>query len=95
MQDKGSKSQLVVDSVMTPIDGHHVEVFALVVVPSLSRHTSHRKAKSLGDAKAPVTTPSDGHHVEVPATVVVPSPLRHTSPRKAKSLGDVKNTTPR
>jgi len=38
--------------VTTPIDGHHVKVSATVVVPSPSRHTSPRKAKSLGDAKA-------------------------------------------
>jgi len=54
MQAKGSDSQLVVDSqkVTTIIDGHHEEVFAIGVVPSLSCHTFPRKAKSLRDAKA-------------------------------------------
>ena len=94
MQAKGSESQLVGDSVATSIDGHHVEVSDIMVVPYLSRHTSPRKAKSLGDVKAPITTPIDGHHVEVSATVVVPSSSPHTSPRNAKSLGDVKTLLP-
>jgi len=34
------------------IDGHHVEVSAIVTVPSSPPHTSHRKAKPLGDVKA-------------------------------------------
>jgi len=90
MQAKGSESQHVVDSITTPIDVHHVEVFVTVVVPSPSRHTSPQKDKSLGDVKAPVTSPIDGHHVEVSATVVIPSLSRHTSPWKAKSLWDAK-----
>jgi len=40
MQAKDLESQLVVHSVTIPIDGHHMEVSALVVVPSPSRHTS-------------------------------------------------------
>ena len=90
MQVKGSESQLVVDSVTTPIDGHHVDISATMVVPSSTRHTFPQKPKSLGDAKAPVTTSIDGHHVEVSTIMVVPSPSCHTSPRKAKSLGDAK-----
>jgi len=35
--------------IKTPIDGHHVEVSTIVIVPSPSCHTSPRKAKSLGD----------------------------------------------
>jgi len=34
------------------IDGHHVEVVAIAIVPSSSPHTSPRKAKPLGDVKA-------------------------------------------
>jgi len=90
MQVKGLESQLVVDSVTTPIDGHHVEVSATMVVPSPSLHTFPQKPKSLGNAKAPVTTSIDGHHVQISTIMVVPSPSRHTSPRKAKSLGDAK-----
>jgi len=60
------------------------------VVPSLSRPTSPRTAKSSRDTKAPIKTPIDGHHVEVFAIVNIPSSLRHTSPQKAKSLGNVK-----
>jgi len=65
-----------------------VEVSAPVVVPSPLRHTYPRKAKSLGDAKRPITTPIHGHHVEVSANVVVPSPSRPISPQKTKSLGE-------
>jgi len=90
MQAKGSESQLVVHSVTTPIDDHHVEVSAPVAVPSPSLPTSTRRVKSPGDTKAPIKTPIHGHHVEVSDIVTVPSPSRHTSPRKAKSLGDVK-----
>jgi len=53
-----------------------------------------RKAKSLGDAKAPVTTPIDSHHVEVSAIMAIPFPSRHTSPWKAKSLWDAKALLP-
>ena len=70
MQAKGSESH----SVTTPIDDHHVEVSAPVVVPSPLRPTSHRRAKSPADFKAPIKTPMDGHHVQVSAIVVVPSP---------------------
>jgi len=94
MQAKGLESQLVVDSVTPAIDGHHVKVSALVVVPFSSLHTSPRKAKSLGDAKARVTTLIVGHHVKVSTTVVVPSPSCHTSPWKAKLLWDVKVLLP-
>ena len=86
MQAKGSKSH----SITTPIDDHHVEVFALVVVPSLLRPTSPRKVKSPADSKTSINTPIDGHHVEVSAIVTVPSLSPHTSPRKVKSVGDVK-----
>ena len=68
-----------------------MEVTATMVVPSLLRHTSPRKTKSLGDAKTLVTTPIDGHHVKVPAIVVVPSPSCHTSSHKAKLLRDAKS----
>jgi len=57
-------------------------------------HTSPRKAKSLGDAKAPVTTPIHGHHVEISATMAIPSPSCHNSPWKAKSLWDAKALLP-
>jgi len=60
-----------------------------VVVPSSSRPTSPRRAKSPGDIKVSINTLIDGHHVEVSAIVTVPSSSRYTSPRKAKSLGDV------
>ena len=86
LQTKESKSDLVT----TPIDDHHVEVFAPVVVPSLLHPTSPRRAKSPADSKAPITTPIDGHHVEVFAIVIVPYSSPHTSLWKAKSLGDVK-----
>jgi len=94
MQAKGSESQLVVHSVTTPMDDHHVKVSVPVVVPSLSCSTSPRRAKSPGDTKTPIKTPIDGHHVEVSAIVIVPSLSRHTSPRKVKSLGDVKALLP-
>jgi len=45
MQANGSESQHVVDTNTTLIDVHHVEVSATMVVPSLSLHTSPRKAK--------------------------------------------------
>ena len=51
MEAKGLESQIVVDLVTTPTHGPHVEVSAFVVVPSMLRHTSPRKAKSFGDAK--------------------------------------------
>ena len=94
MQAKGLESQLVVDSVTTHIDGHHVEVSATVVVTFSSRNTSPQKAKSPGDIKALVTTLIDVHHVEVFANMIVPSPSHHTSPRKAKSLWDAKALLP-
>ena len=65
MQAKGSESQHVVHSVTTPIDDHHVEISAPVAVPSLSRPTSPRRAKSPRDTKAPIKTLIDAHHVEV------------------------------
>jgi len=71
-----------------------VEVSVVVVVPSSSRPTSPRRAKSPGDTKAPIKTPIDGHHVDVSAIVTVTSLLRHTSPWKAKSLEDVKAPLP-
>jgi len=71
MQAKGLESQLV--SLTTPFDDHHVEVFALVVVPSPSRPTTPQRAKSPGDTKTPIETSIDGHHVEVFAIVIVPS----------------------
>jgi len=86
MQAKDSESNLVT----TPIDDHHVEIYALVAVPSPLRPTSPRRAKSPADSKAPIKTPIHGHHVEVSAIVIVPSFLPHTSHQKAKSLGDVK-----
>jgi len=67
-----------------------VKVFAFVAVPSSLCLTSHRRAKSPVDSKAPINTPIDCHHVEVSAIVTVPSSSPHTSLRKAKSLGDVK-----
>jgi len=47
MQAKGFDSPLVVDAknVTTLIDGHHVEVSAIVSVPSPSRHASPLTAK--------------------------------------------------
>ena len=65
-----------------------------MVVPSPLHYTSHRKAKSLGDAKTLVKTPIDRHHVGVFPTVVVPYPSCHTSPQKAKLLRDVKALLP-
>ena len=55
-----------------------------MVLPSPSRPTSPRRAKSPGGTKAPIKTLIDCHHVEVFAIVTVPSPLCHTSPRKPK-----------
>jgi len=86
IQAKGSE----LHSITTLIDNHHVEVSALVVIPSPLRPTSPQRAKSPADPKAPINTLIDGHHVEVYAIVIVPSPSPHTSPQKAKSLGDVK-----
>jgi len=57
MQAKGSKSH----SVTTTIDDHLMEVSTLVVVPSLLHPTSHRRAKSPADSKAPIKTLIDGH----------------------------------
>ena len=94
MQAKGSESQLVVHLTMTLIDDHHVEVSTPVVVRFPPRSTSPQRAKSPGNAKAPIKTLIDGHHVEVSAIVIVPSPSRHTSPRKTKSLRDVKALLP-
>jgi len=62
-----------------------------VALQSPLRPTSHRKAKSPADSKAPINTPIDGHHVEVYAIVTAPSLSPHTTPREAKSLGDVKS----
>jgi len=83
MQAKGSESH-------APIEDHPVEASAPVVVPSLLRPTSPRRAKTPANSTTPINTPIDGHHVEVSTIVIVPSPSPHTSPRKAKSLGDVK-----
>ena len=77
MQVKGSESH----SVMTLIDDHHVEVSALVVVPSPLRPTSPRMAKSPVVSKALIKTPIDGHHVDVSTIVIVPSSSPHTSPQ--------------
>ena len=71
-----------------------MEVSTPVVIPSPSRPTSPRKAKSPGDTKAPIKNPIDGHYVQVSALVTVPSPSRHTFPWKAKSLRDVKALLP-
>ena len=38
--------------IKTPIDGHYVEVYAIVTVPSPLRHTSPHMAKSFEDVKA-------------------------------------------
>ena len=84
------ESQLVV----TPIDDHHVEVSAHVVVPSSSHPTSPQRAKSPINTKAPIKTPIDGHHVEVSSIMIVPSSSRYTSHWKAKSLKDVKALLP-
>jgi len=88
------EKRFTADSITSPIDVHHVEIFAIVIVPSLLCHTSPQKAKSLGDAKAPVMTLIDGHHVEVSVTVGIPSTSRHTSHWKAKSLWDAKALLP-
>ncbi|XP_068466565.1 uncharacterized protein [Phaseolus vulgaris] len=79
MQAKDSESNST-----TLIDDHHVEVSVLVIVPSLLRTTSPRRAKSHVDTNAPVP------NVEVSTIVTVPSQSPHTSPRKAKYLRDVK-----
>jgi len=71
--------------VTNPIDDHHVEVSAHVVV-----HTSPRRAKSPVGSNIPTTNLIDGHHVEVYAIVTIPPLSPHTSPRKARPLGDVK-----
>ena len=70
-----------------PIDDHHVEVSALVVVPLCP--TSPRRAKSHAGSNIPTKNLIDGHHVEVFAIATVPSSSPHT-PWKAKPLGNVK-----
>jgi len=67
MQAKGSKSQ-------TPIEDHHVEVWAPEAVPSLLRPVSPRRAKSFANSTTSINNPIDGHHVEISAIVTVPSP---------------------
>ena len=64
-----------------PIDDHHVEVFAPVVV--LLCPTSHRRAKSLACSNIPTKNLIDGYHVEVSTIAIVPSLSPHTSPRKS------------
>jgi len=66
MQAKGSESHEF-------IEDHHVEVRALVAVPSMLRLTSPRRAKSPANSTTPINTPIDGHHEEISAIVTVPS----------------------
>ena len=67
IQAKGSESH-------APIEDHHVEVRALVAVPSSLHPTSPRRAKSPADSTTPINTPTDGHHVEISTIMIVPSP---------------------